>query len=102
MITVYTFGHTSLYDDLLLTNPTACKLGAGPDYEGGWIWKTEDEVKIFLSSKEFFNINWGDDKIRNPENFSVYKVLINDWNEISSEPDKNGIYRLLVDSKLCK
>lgn len=103
-IIAFTIGHTSSYDQALLDDPeNSNKIGIRDDYDGGWIWKSSQEAQSFINSKEFLNIDWGDGKIRDPEEFSVYKViLVNDCKDISPIVGKDNIYHLLIDSKFYK
>lgn len=104
MIIAFTIGNTQSYDQALSEESGICKkLGKCHDYDGGWIWKTSEEAAAFIHSSDFLKINWGDDLPRPPEKFSVYKVeLVNDWDDVSPIPGKDGIYNLLVDSRILK
>jgi hypothetical protein len=105
MIVAFTIGHTRSYDKCLAeVPPEQClKVGAHDDYEGGWIWKTASEAHDFIFSQAFLDLDWGDDLLRPPENFSVYKVeLVNGWDDVSPIPGKDGVYHLLVNSRFYK
>lgn len=112
MIVAFTIGNTKSYDQSIQDDPNNCfKIGIRSvddngktwDYDGGWIWKTESEAQIFINSKEFLEVDWGDGLPRDPKKFSVYKVLlVNGWNDVSSEPGKDNIHHLLVDSRFTK
>lgn len=105
MIIAYTIGHTGSYNKLLTEGPPErCqKMGAHDDYEGGYIWKTEEEAHNFIYSQAFLDLDWGDGLLRPPKNFSVYKVeLVNGWQDVTPVPGKDGIYHLLVNSRFYK
>lgn len=103
MQVAYTLGHTASYNQSIESPKGATKLGSCEDYDGGWIWKTIKEADNFRKSDKFLKINWGDDTPRPPEKFSVFEVhLINGWQDISKEPNEDGAYTLLVDSRLAK
>lgn len=104
MIVAYTIGNTKSYDRALTDDlEHAEKVGKNYDYEGGYIWKTFEEANTFINSEAFLQINWGDEYLRHPEDFSVYKVyLSNGYDDISSTPGKDGEYYLLVNSRFNK
>lgn len=80
---------------------TQQNLAKSDDYEGGWVWKTKQEAIDFLNSDYFDKVDWGDGKTRNRDNFSVYCLEINSWeNDVSLTPFLDGVHRLLFDSKL--
>jgi hypothetical protein len=101
---VYTIGNTESYESVLKSTPgDAYKVGKRDDYEGGWIWETPEKAQTFIDSPAFLKVEWGDNKPRAPQNFSVYKVeLVNGWKDISPVPGEDGVYNLLVDSKFSK
>lgn len=102
MIIAFTIGHTKSYNKALADDSHNCfKTGRREDYEGGWIWKTAEEADDFIKSTEFMNVDWGDGNPRNPNDFSVFKViLVNGWEkDVSAIPGKDNIFHLLVDSK---
>ena len=100
-IICFTVGHTDSYNKALLDDPEKCfKLGVTKDYQGGWIWKTAKEAEAFIFSKEFLSVDWGDGKSRDPQKFSVYKVLlVNGWDDVNAVVGKDNTYHLLVDSR---
>lgn len=77
----YTIGNFEIYDPLIATKPTF-KIGRNKDYKGGWVWKTIVDCENFLNSKEFDNIDWGDNEPRDVKMFSIYELeLPNSWEE---------------------
>lgn len=96
---VFTIGSTKSYQEAFRHNLVVNKIGKSEDYEGGWIWKTKEDAYSFLNSPEFLQINWGDGQTRHPANFSIYKVLINDWNTDVYKSEDNQ-FHLLVDGQL--
>ena len=101
MVTVFTLGNTKSYNEAIKDNPNIKKLGKTENYEGGWVWKTKQEAVDFLNSDQFDQVDWGDGKTRNRDNFSVCGLEINCWrNDVSLIPFSDGVHRLLVDSKL--
>jgi hypothetical protein len=101
MVIAYTLGNTKSYNEAITNNPDTKKIGKSDDYEGGWVWKTKQEAIDFLNSDHFDNVDWGDGKTRNRDNFSVYGLELNSWgNDVSLIPSSDGVHRLLFDSKL--
>jgi len=96
---VYTVGHTASYDQGLREDPNLKKLGKTDDYEGGWIWKTPEEAKKFLTSDYWSTIDWGDNKSRDASKFSVYCIQFpNSWEEDVYPASYDNIYLLLHDA----
>lgn len=77
----YTIGNTESYNKALNEHPhDAFKMGKRHDYDGGCVWKTIEEAKEYLASKAFLELKWPDGKPRDPKNFSVYAVTLeNGW-----------------------
>lgn len=100
MIIAYTLGSTKNYDEALKLDPTTKKLGKNEDYEGGWVWKSKEDAEIFLQSQNFLEIDWGDGKCRNPNDFSVYGLFINDWEIDTCNSENDNNYHLLIDAQL--
>jgi hypothetical protein len=99
MIVAYTLGKTESYDQALATEPPEKCV----KMEGGWIWRSVEEAEAFLWSEDFLKVDWGDNILRPPEKFSVYKIeLVNGWQDVSPIPGKDGIYHLLVNSRFYK
>jgi len=94
-IFAYTVDNTHFYSELLEKNPDNCF-----KYKGGWIWETVAEARAFLESPEFIAVDWGDGLTRASESFSVYRVELQSWADVSPIPGKDGVYYLLVDSRL--
>jgi GNAT superfamily N-acetyltransferase len=96
----FTLGHTKSYDESLMVEPIVMKTGRNISYEGGWVWSTPQAARDFLYSKQFLNVDWGDNKQRNPDNFSIYVLKINNWSEDISELDSLGNKHLLHDAQI--
>lgn len=99
-IICFTLGSTKNYNESLATNSEVKKCGKSDDYNGGWIWKSRKEVLEFLYSTDFLKIDWGDNHIRNPNNFSIYGVIINDWDQDTYLSDEDNQHHLLIDAKI--
>ena len=56
--------------------------------------------KKFLYSVEFLNIDWGDAKSRNPDDFSIYGLFVKDWDKDTYKSINDNLYHLLIDTKL--
>lgn len=91
----FTLGHTKSYNQAILEN--AKKLGKTENYEGGWIWKTAEQARVFLNSPAFLEVDWGDGKRRDPASFSVYGLIV-DWDNDVVFNEPSGVYLLLTDS----
>lgn len=98
--TAYTIGAAKSYD-AALSSPTpenpATKLGRRPDYEGGWVWRTPEDARLFLGALAFARAFPG----RDPKEFSVYLLeLPTGWEiDVSSTPHPNDdVHRLLNDA----
>ncbi len=100
MILVFTLGSTKSYNEAIINNPNTRKIGKYDDYDGGWVWQNRKATEEFLNSVAFRHVDWGDGKPRNPENFSVYGVLINDWSADTYQSQKDQQHHLLVDAQL--
>ena len=95
----YTVGLTTSYDRSLKEEPHPVKLGRRDDYPGGWVWKSPEEARTFLSTEAFrFTL-----PNRQPEEMSVYLLsLPSPWEECCT-PYSEGVCRLLRDAPiLCK
>lgn len=97
MITAFTIGHTKSYNQGLLENPHLTKIGKTEDYDGGWVWKTVEEAQAFIWSQDFLKIDWGDGKPRDPENFSVFGLILSSWEDTYLINEQR---HLLCDAKL--
>jgi len=100
MIIAFTLGSTKNYNESLLADRETKKCGKSEDYDGGWVWKSEKEAIEFLHSSDFLKVDWGDGKSRNPNNFSVYGVIINNWEKDTYCSDKDNQFHLLIDAKI--
>src|SRR6266699_3650809 len=95
----YTVGHTASYHEVITTEPNPTKIGCTSDYEGGWVWRSIEEAQTFLNSDAWFQVDWGDGKLRDPKQFSAYGVVLpNGWEQDVIVED--GMGHLLVDAKL--
>lgn len=102
MILGYTIGSTKSYNEAFLTDPNIKKVGKSENYDGGWIWKTQEDASNFLNSIEFLKIDWGDNQSRDPHNFSIYGVIINSWEDDTYLNEKDHQLHLLTDAVLVK
>lgn len=92
----YTVGHTSSYDQGLQEEPELKKTGRSEEYEGGWIWKTSEEARAFLSTELFRKVMPN----RNPTEFSVYSLALpNGW-DTDAMPGYDGVHLLLHNAKI--
>lgn len=96
----FTLGHTKNYNESLVANPETKKCGKSDNYDGGWIWKSREEALKFLYSNDFYKVDWGDNKLRDPNNFSVYGIIINDWDKDTYLSSKDNQLHLLIDAKI--
>lgn len=92
---VFTIGHTTTYEEGIETyGKNFLKLGRTPNYkypngtigyyDGGIIFRTEENAKQFLIEQEL-------------DDYSVYGVIA-DWEE-DTAPSRDGSYRSLLVSK---
>jgi len=102
----YTVGLASSYeaaiDELAAKGEKVQKMGRlpaseGPDgeaYEGGWIWRTQEEAQAKLNEPEAEKYTLG-------REFRVYGVLLTGtWEtDVSPEVYEDGVHRLWVSSK---
>jgi hypothetical protein len=100
MTIAFTIGSTKNYIESITNNTSAKKLGKSEDYLGGWVWKTREEAEQFIRSNQFLKTDWGDGKLRDPNCFSVFGLLINDWDSDTYKSTEDGQYHLLIDAKL--
>ena len=94
----YTVGNEQAYDQHLINNPNAKKLGIRDGYSGGWIWKDYTEAKSFAD-----DLNAGKYKdYKLPDgNYAVYTVLLpTSFNEDTYLND--NLYHLKNDARLYK
>lgn len=96
----FTLGSTKSYNSALETNSEVKKSGKSDNYDGGWIWKSQKEALKFLYSDDFSKVDWGDGNSRDPNNFSVYGVIINDWEQDTYLSNKDRQRHLLIDAKI--
>ena len=93
--TAFTVGNRTAYDECLAGNPLARKLGAFEcrGYEGGWVWKTEDDARQFARVADTW-LPW------TPGVYGLY--LPTGWEtDVSPEPHpSDGVHRLLHTSLL--
>lgn len=94
----YTIGNTKSYNLALKNDSNIKKLGKSDDYIGGIVWKTIKEARDFLKSPKFLQIKWEDSLQRDPNNFSIYGLVIKNW-ETSTYKLGDQDY-LLCDTKL--
>ena len=66
------------------------KVGTREDYDGGCVWKTEEEARKYLKE------NWP-----RLDGYNVYGVLA-DWERDTAKLEGEPFSRLLVDSELVK
>ena len=99
---VYTIGRTTSYNQAFEEEEIVKKLGKSNDYIGGWIWRTQEEAEHFLWSDYFLNVNWGAEIYRQPVDFSVYGVIINNWDQDVYLSNTDNQYHLINDSVLIK
>lgn len=74
------------------------KSGKEPGYDGGWVWRTEEEARAFLAPTEGLVSFDG----KPPVLCDVYGlVLSTGWEtDVSSGPGPDGVHRLLTTSPL--
>lgn len=97
---VYTIGNSKTYDEDLIAKDKVKKVGKKDNYLGGWIWKTQEDAFKFIKSQDFLNLDWGDGNPRDPLNFSVYGVVICNWEEDIYFSNEDNQFHLLNDSPL--
>lgn len=100
----FTVGDTKSYEEAL-GQPDAKKLGRRPEfdppYEGGWVFRTEEEARVFLDSGRISEVS----DLAPSQRFSVYGLMLpHGWAEdVSPSPHpSDGVYRLLNDAPLVK
>ena len=93
----FTIGNYKSYDRTLAeyqadpSLPTPAKLGRQDDYEGGWVWATQEEAQAFIDSHD----------LAFPA--KVYGLLLpHGWSfDVSTQPHpEDGVHRLLNTSYL--
>ena len=95
----FTVGYAKSYDEAL-SKGTPEKLGRRDDYDGGWIWRTPEEARTFLTTATFAETF----RNRDPAEFSVYRLeLPTGWEiDVSEAPHSDGVHRLLNDARIIK
>ncbi len=94
----FTVGRAASYDAYLQDDPAPAKCGAYEGYDGGWVWRTEEQAQAFLASEAFaraFDLPASE--------FGVYRLeLPTDWAfDVSASPHwSDGVHRLLNDARI--
>jgi hypothetical protein len=88
----YTIGMESSYDKALEEILFVYKLGKTDDYEGGWVWRTPDEIPNFIKNNPL------------PWQGAIYQLELPEiWEKcVSENPAEDGVHRLLVDAHIFK
>lgn len=90
----YTVGEKCSYDHALIeagrNEQKVQKEGRSRDFEGGQVWKTQQEAELFIEDN-FLTFT--------PDVYGVW--LENGWDkDVDPSPGKDGVHRLLVSSDL--
>ena len=95
----FTVGLKASYDWSLEHEPVVRKMGREPDYDGGWVWRTREEVESFLGPGHKYDFG------RGPVVCGIYGLILeNGWElDVSAEPHpEDGVHRLINTSQIVR